>query len=335
MPARVQGTILGLGVHKQADAVTVSSDFVRFRKNNATFASLTLPFENDSAEIGKGHEFSTDVFPTGWDFNTSIQKFASAEFCAWAFAYALGAVVKTGTTPSFIYTCTPFDVGVTLEPPYFSVTEQLAEAGAKAIDRLYYACMIRRLNYSFQMGAGRQNSQISVDIVGTGKYLEPSAVVIPVLQSEKILNAATMTMVINTVDYVAVASPVSGQVTIDNNPDPQEGYYPGSGLQTTGQLRGFIYVGPRRISCSFRVKLKATSAEMAKLLAKTTGTAVFTVTYSATASLSISFTSVAFTLVDNSDQNGLATVDVTVEPLYTTSILSVVAKCGLDGIAQA
>jgi len=59
---------------------------------------LTTPkpvFENDAAEIGKGHEFITQTFPSHNEVANRIEKYASAEFVTWAAAFALGNVAQT------------------------------------------------------------------------------------------------------------------------------------------------------------------------------------------------------------------------------------------------
>ena len=94
MSARVQGLILGLGNAKQADIATASASFLRFKKIDTTLTSPHPVTENDAAEVGKGNEFIGGVYPVNYDVANRIEKFASAEFVAWAWAYALGNVVQ-------------------------------------------------------------------------------------------------------------------------------------------------------------------------------------------------------------------------------------------------
>ena len=70
---------------------------------------LTTPkpiFENDAAEIGKGHEFITQTFPSHYEVANRIEKYASAEFVTWACAFGLGNVAQTGSAAPYTYTIT-------------------------------------------------------------------------------------------------------------------------------------------------------------------------------------------------------------------------------------
>lgn len=98
MPSRVQQLVLGLSTSKQADIATAAATFMRFRKLDTTITSPKPMFENDAPEIGKGHEFATQTFPSHYDVQNRIEKYASAEFLTWAWAYALGNVAVTGPT---------------------------------------------------------------------------------------------------------------------------------------------------------------------------------------------------------------------------------------------
>src|SRR5690348_2233568 len=156
MPARVQQLVLGLGLAKQADIATASATFLRFKKLNMSITSPKPTFENDAAEIGKGHEFITQTFGSHYDVSGQLEKYSSSEFLTWACAYALGVVAETGTGP-YVYAITPLDPSVTLELPYFSVVEQVPEGGGTAIDNLFRGCAIEDFTYQFSYGPGRNS----------------------------------------------------------------------------------------------------------------------------------------------------------------------------------
>src|SRR5579884_2367438 len=63
MPARVQQLILGLGKAKQPNISTAAASFMRFKKLDMALTTPKPVFENDAAEIGKGHEFITQTSP--------------------------------------------------------------------------------------------------------------------------------------------------------------------------------------------------------------------------------------------------------------------------------
>jgi hypothetical protein len=104
------------GKGKQADIATAQTAAVMWRLNklNAALANPRLATENDAEEFGKGHEFATQTFKTSWDVNGTLEKYLSAEIAAWAMAFGLGKVVKSGTTPNFTYTCAPLFPSATL-----------------------------------------------------------------------------------------------------------------------------------------------------------------------------------------------------------------------------
>ncbi|GIW55497.1 MAG: hypothetical protein KatS3mg082_1901 [Nitrospiraceae bacterium] len=106
---RMQEIQICFGKQKQADIATANTgvQMWQLRKLNAALANPKLNTENDAEEFGKGHEFPTQSFQTSWDVNGTLEKYLSAEIGAWAMAFGLGKVVKSGTTPNFTYTCTP------------------------------------------------------------------------------------------------------------------------------------------------------------------------------------------------------------------------------------
>ena len=130
MPANIRETKIGFGYKKQTDLSTpnVSGDIWSLTKTNAALATVTLNTENDAAELGKGHEFATQVFKSHWDVSGSIEKFLTSEIAAWAFVFGLGNRTKSGTPPAITYTCTPQDpVSGGIELPAFSFIEAIRQ----------------------------------------------------------------------------------------------------------------------------------------------------------------------------------------------------------------
>ena len=132
MATRLQSIAIGFGSAKQPDITTVSPTFNRWRQLSGDPITLEYHTETDKDEIGKGNEFISEggVFPTYLDINHPIRKYASAEFTAWAWGYAMGDVALA----SGLYTIHPIDPASTLELPYFSAVQQLAEGGGSSID---------------------------------------------------------------------------------------------------------------------------------------------------------------------------------------------------------
>ncbi|MGA2602208.1 MAG: hypothetical protein ABSH09_35020 [Bryobacteraceae bacterium] len=165
MSARVQQLVLGLGSGKQAAIGTAAASFMRFKKIDTTVTTPKPVFENDAAEIGKGHEFITQTFPSHYEVANRIEKYASAEYVTWACAYALGNVAQTGSAAPYTYTIVPIDPGTSLELPYFSIVEQVPEGGGKAVDNLYVGCAIEDFTYQFNYGPGRASSRLTVLLI--------------------------------------------------------------------------------------------------------------------------------------------------------------------------
>ena len=336
MAARVQQLIIGLGSGKQASISAAAATFLRFKKLDTSLTTPKPVFENDAAEIGKGHEFITQTFPSHYDVGNRIEKYASAEFVTWAVAYALGNIAQTGSSAPYTYTITPLNPGTTLELPYFSLVEQVAEGGGNAIDNLHVGCAMEDFTYQFNYGPGRASSKMTVNWVGSGLLTTPSGITVPALTTENNMLAASMALTINGVDYVGSKRILSGSIGWKNNLLLNAGFFPGSGLQNGLQVRGRMEVGARVPSFQFTARLLSGSPEYATLVNQTTGTAVLSVQHDAGNSVTFTFQQMAFQMAENTEADGIVAVTVTGAPQYnaTNGVLSVVTKCGLTGIAQ-
>jgi hypothetical protein len=95
-------------------------------------------------------------------------------------------------------------------------------------------------------------------------------------------------------------------------------------------------VGKREAGLQFTARFAYGSDELIKLLALTEGTAVITLSYDSNSSLQLTFQRVTFQVADPGDTDGLVSVQVTCLPMWHSSngLLTAVAKCIIDGIAQ-
>ncbi len=337
MPARIQQLVLGLGANKQTAIASAGATFLRFKKLDTTLTTPKPVFENDAAEIGKGHEFITQTFPSHYDVANRIEKYASAEFTTWAVAYGLGNVSVTGSSAPYTYTMVPIDPGTTLELPYFSLVEQVAEGGGKAVDNLYVGCAIEDWTYQFSYGPGRASSKMTVNWVGSGLLTTQSSITVPALTTENNMLAASMSLSVNGVDYVSTKRILSGSIGWKNNLLLNAGFYPGSGLQNGLQVRGRMEIGARVPTFQFTARLLSGSTEYNALVNQTTGTATLSVNHDAGNSVSFSFPKMAFQVVENAEADGIVAVTVTGAPQYDTvssTVMSVTTKCGINNIAQ-
>lgn len=339
MAARIQNKILGLGQDAQADIHTPSQTFLRFRQNNPELAPSGFMTENDAAEIGKGTEFiSVDgVYPVSYNPLARIDKYASAEFATWAFAFALGKVTEAAGT----YTIKPIDPCTDgLELPYFSVVEQVCEAGATALDNEFVGCAIEDVEYTFNYGPGRQSGSMTVNWVGSGKMVTPSGVTVPAPVSEHYLLSASMALTINGVDYVAAATILSGTIGWKNNLLVGPGFFPGSGMQNGAAIRGRLEMGARASTFTFTARLLKSSQEYQMLITPPpagTAKASLTATFDATHTVTFNYPSIQYETVVNGEQDGIVSVTVTVatklDPVQGGPLI-VTAQCGIAGIGQ-
>jgi hypothetical protein len=336
MATRIQNKILGLGLHRQADIVTANTTFLRFRQLNAELAPSGFLTENDANEIGKGNEFisASGVYPVSYNPLARIDKYSSAEFMTWAFAFALGKVAEaTGD-----YTLTPIDPCIDgLELPYFTVVEQVCESGGQALDDAFIGCAIEDVTYDFNYGPGRQSGRVTCNWVGSGKMATPSTVTVPPAVSEHYMLTGSMQLTINGINYITAKTILSGQIAWKNNLLVGPGFFPGSGMQNGAAIRGRIEIGPRASTFTFTARLLKSSTEYALLIGQNTGTATITVSFDATHTMTFTYPSIQYEAVVNGEQDGIVSVTVTVATKYdpTLGVLTITSQCGITGIAQA
>ena len=336
MSSRVQSTKIAFGVNRQADIATATSGLVSFTKLNSSLAQTNLGIETDEAEYGKGDEYATQQFTTAWDTSIPMEKYGTSQWAAWAWGFCLGKVIPSGSG----YTIEPIDPGVDgLELPYFTYVEQIPGTD---LDQMAIGCAIEEIKHTINSGPGRQNNRLQVTAVGSGKIIDPSAVTVPSPITETLLPAGGAQITINGVDYVLNKSLVSLEMGWKNNLLLKEGFFPGSGTQdptdpTSGQIRGRIEIGTRKLTLNFTVRVNAASLEAQKLKDRTTGPAVITLPVSSTHSFTATFHKVGFDVIRRTDTSGIATISVNCNLLKDTAlnkVLTITANTDLTGIAQ-
>jgi hypothetical protein len=337
--------LICFGKGKQADIATAqaAAGMWRFSKINAALANPKLATENDADEYGKGHEFPTATYKTAWDVGVTLEKYLSAEIGAWAVAFGLGKVVKSGG-PNFVYTCTPLIPanGDAAELPYLSYVEQIRPGAGVVIDRQAVGMAVESFQISVGSGPGRANSKISVELVGSGKVIDTATgITMPAATAEKLLPSASLTLSINGVDYVTNKNIVSLETGWKNNVRMDSGFFPGSGFQTagdgsTGAIRGRLEFGNRAGNLRFMARFENGSSEYTKLKAQTSGTAVITLAYDTNNSLQLTWQKVTYSVVEIAETDQILTVAVDCLPMYDSGngILTAVGKTTVDGICQ-
>ena len=256
--ANVNELMNGWGFGKQADILTANTLAKIWRHTNLnTKPWAKVPVnEDDRAEIGKGHEFPTQLFKSHYNMPTfEISKYASSEFLAWAMAFSLGNVVLTGTGP-YQYVIVPA-LGATnptgLELPYFSFVQQIRPGGSAILDEILVGCAIKGWKLSIKNSPGRASAMCSVECVATGQYTSPSGITLPAATTPHEFNAGMVTMLtLNGVNYLTGGSGkqfVSMDASWENNFRP--GFFPGSGTQDGYQIQGRFEFGDRVFAVQF------------------------------------------------------------------------------------
>ena len=334
---------IAIGRKRQTDIVTVAieADLISLSTLNAAPAVLEPTFEDDAAYIGKGHEWPTEQFFSHWDFSASIEKNLSAEFAAWAFAFALGNVVND---PPGTYTCIPLlpSGGVdSPELPYFTFIEAIRQGTYVVLDRMAVGCAIEDLALAITTGPGRAAAKLTVNIVGSGLRTEPSGIVIPLPHTAEVcLPAASAALSILTTDYILDKTLVSIEVSYKNNIDLTSGFHPGSGFQDDdpdlGAIRSRLEFGNRVAGLRFTARFENGSPEITALQALTPGEAVLVLTYSAGAKLTITFHKVVYRTARVVNDGETTSITVEGLPLYHPDygLLTVEAVCALTDICE-
>jgi hypothetical protein len=341
--ANLREIMIGFGKNKQDDIGTANTaaGMWRLDKVNPDFMNPKPVKENNAQDLGKGHEFATQEWLVSWDVQGTIEKYLTAEFAAWVMAYSLGHTVKSGSTPNWIYTCTPLVKATDGdELPYFSYVEQIRPGESSAVvDRMMVGLALNGWTLSVTKGPGRANSKLVAQALGCGLYTEPSAITLPAATAEKSLLSAGLACTIVGVNYVSVKDFESLEATYNNN--LKLGFYPGSGYQDSedgdsGAVAGYLEVGDREVGLSFVTKFKHGSTELTKMREGTEGTAVFSLTNDTNNSLSMTYQRVTYGFAELGEQDGSVIARVTCTPMYHSSngLLTAVAKCGIDGIAE-
>lgn len=340
MPIRMQEQQFGLGFRKQTDIATPSgaADLWRLRKTNANLPIPTLQTESDAAEYGKGHPYASQNFLVAWRSQGTLEKYLSAEIAAWAMVFGLGKSVKSGTAPNFTYTCTPLNPSNGVDPaelPYFTAVAQIRPGASPAADYAIIGCAVNSWQITLGSGPSRENSRISIEYLGSGRFSDPSGIALPATTlAEKLLLSASLTFTAHGTDYIVSRRLVSLEVGWQNNLMVDFGYYPGSGIQNAAAVAGRLLFGVQSASLRFTALLEQGAPEFGRLKQQTEGTAIIALTFDANNSLQLTFHRAVISTVDFTETEGFATIQAELTPLWddTNGLLTAVAKCNVDNI---
>lgn len=338
MSANVRETYAAVSKRKQSALGTANpeTDFIQVRKTNSALATVEIVNEDDSAELGKGDEFPTTLYPSYRSIEAPIECYLTSEMMAWAAVFGLGNVVKTGVAPNLVYTCTPsapISADIDLLP--FSYAEVI-RPGGNFHDLIAVGCVLDTFQLQVQSGPGRESTKLSIGIVGTGKSTEPSGLDfanIPIPYTALPAYGATITIL--GTDYTATGRIISLEFGWNNNLRRDSGYYPGSGKQGNHQIRGRMEHGDRAITLNFTARMTTGAAERTALSNLTSGTAVITIPGpDANNEVTITCHQVRFRQAQPGDTDGIVHIagEMSVQKHTTNGVVTIVAKCNVDDI---
>lgn len=317
----IQELASAVGTDTQADISTASAVYLRIPQINPDLANIALNTENDADDIGKGDEFATTEFKTSKDVTKTLKYYLNSHMMQWCLGFALGKFTSATAGGGTRHTCVVLDpVADGICMPLFSIVEAFRQSGTPAVlDRLLVGCAIEGFQVDLTSGPGRQNAQLSIDIVGSGHTTEPSAITLPAVTAQKRLDATNLTCSINGTNYVSLKSFVSLSFGWKNNIRLPSGYFPGSGSQNGFAVRGRMEFGKREANLRFVARFAENSDEFTKLNALTEGTAVLGIVGAAGNDFNFSLPRVTYKTAVLGNDNGLLTVAVDVQPLKHAS----------------
>jgi hypothetical protein len=309
--ANIKELILALSGPAQSAIDTVQTDVFRINTIGQDLTDIEPVVEDDADEVGKGHEFAEESTLSHWDVKRKIDVYLSAEMLAWACAYGLG--VGTGGTFEPI---DPTTNANEIELPWATIAEGIRPTGTAVLNRAYLGMVVNDFEIDIKNGPGKANSKLMINLVGTGKYVEPSGVTFPTTKTTCNLQpSASLTCTIHGVNYVTEKNFESFNLKWNNNVREGTGFFPGAGFQTTadattGAVRGRMEFGDRKLEIGFVTRMKATSTEFAKLIAQSAGTVAIGTTGANSTSAAIALPQIKYTTnkIDNSD--GIVTLGV-------------------------
>jgi len=322
-------------------AQTVGNMWRQTNLNTKPWAKVPVN-EDDAAEIGKGHEFATQLFKSHYNMPAyEISKYLSSEWAAFVMAFSLGNVTLTGSTAPYTYVCVPA-LGATnttgLELPYFSFVQQIRPGGSSILDEILIGCAVKSWKLAVKNSPGRASAMLSAECVTTGQYTSPSTITVPAASLLHEMNAGTISaLTINGTNYLSGGSAaqfVSLDMSYDNNFRP--GFFPGSGSQDGYQIQGRFEWGDRTLGMQLVVRVQHGSGEYAALIALTTGASTITFTRDSGNSLELQIQKQGFKVAELTNTDGIVTLSITGEQLYdpTNGLLTATILTPQTGICQ-
>lgn len=314
----IREQIIGWSVQKQTDISTMQTTVIRTNKLNEALYDPKPINEDDADEFGKGHEFGVNLFKSHMAPDPfPVEKYISSEMAAFAACFGLGKVTKTGAGP-YNYVVTPLDfVTDGSELPYFTYYEQIRPGGSVVRDLAHIGCVLKSHRYTVNNGPGRQNAKMTMEFLSTGNVDETSGITAPAALALNEISGGAITLTVIGVDYVTPKDLVSVEWGWDTEFIP--GFYAGSGTSNGYQIQGRLEIRRRTPILRFVARFKNGSAELTKLLALTTGTAIVGMSRDANNNLQYTYQKVGFRTAEIGSTDEVVTVSVEAFGMYHAS----------------
>lgn len=359
MPAREVDLAIAVGFHRQTgtgvDGTTATqvqtglaagSSYWRPHVNDFNVPLPKMNFEDDSDFIGKGHEWTTQLFETSMDLNWPWASFLTSRNWAQVIVFALGNWTETAPgVGAAQYVCTPMD-GATDGPnlPCTSILAGIRQGTVgEIIDIQAPGCVCGSFTLVVQSGPGLQNTNLTSNWIGCGKFTQNIGISYPAQATEQRLGAGSSTaLTIMGVNYLSNARFVSLTFEYNNDVAQESAYHPGSGQQSNFDLRGRMRYGKRTVAFKWIAELESGSNELSNLLAGVTGSTQLKLegpvigASAANHTALIEFGLIRHKGIDIGSRDGLVTVEVETSIMYdpTDGPLTLTAITDLAGIGS-
>lgn len=301
------------------------------------------PKTRDNKGYSTSSYFPTEVYLFEHDMNTTKRfDVSSDQIGRWLLA-GMGAVVSSqpdagGNPTVYSHIFTPLDPAVTLQPPAYTFGEKLSGG----LDQLYPSCCVKKLRISGD-DVGRIKGE--VDLIGSGKRIEPSLAILAPTASYNIppfpsyvyfagsqlaLRVADETTLSNPINYCSGLRVNSWSVEINRTLAEDAGYrqcagdFQDSADVDSGAIRSELLQTDFDVVIQFQVRVESGSAEYTALQtqkkldwkADLTGKNISGI-YNHKLTLNSLFS--AYSAVEVGNQDELAVFNITVKQLFNST----------------
>jgi len=265
-----QDKFLAIGKKKQAALGTALLAADMLTLSGTQMDLQARPINEDNAEdLGKG-VYATTVYPSHIEAPGTWNGRITAESLGLISAFAIGSVSKAVSGDGFKYTMVaPVLETDGLDMPVTTIATKTGAVNNKAL--IGMAC--EEFGIQLQSGPGRDNAQFTSSWVGTGKFASPSAITFPAAYAEHSLTSGNI-YALSLIGFDYLTSGRINQINFGFKNNMRQGYFPGSGSQSSYQLQGRMRRGVPTITLTARAEADSASSEEDALLAGTEGTGV-------------------------------------------------------------